>query len=399
MSPSKKDILVIGAGMAGASVAAQCADTASVVLLEREVQPGYHSTGRSAAAFIPSYGCENPVLKGLTHCSYDFLHEPPAEFSPASFLQRRGLLTLQNAGDQAVAEAECAALKSLGISAQLTAPSMVRAKVPLVRDSYDKAGWYEPDVYDIDVHALHQAYLKQVRQRGGQLVGGVDIRHIAFRDGCWELSTSRGEFIAARIVNAAGAWADELAQLAGVEPLGLRALRRTAILLEPPEACDVSSWPLILSHTESFYIKPEAGLILVSPADESPSPPCDAQPEQIDIARAVAFAQQALKMDVRRVSHSWAGLRCFVADRTPVIGYAAEPAGFFWLVGQGGHGIQTAPAAARLAAALLLDEQTPLDLRQAGISADLVAPGRLAVAGSASAQLRKGQRISHRDRL
>ncbi len=378
MGLTKTDVLVIGAGMSGASVAEQCAEMASVVVLEREAQPGYHATGRSAAALIPSYGRENTVLRGLTQNSYRFSHNPPADFSPVSFLHRRGLLTLQNSGNHAVAEAECAMLLSLGISAQLTDSNSVRGQLPMVSDDYLEAGWYEPDVHDIDVHTLHQAYLKQLRRRGGQLFTGTDIQSITFRKGCWELSTSRGQFLAARIVKAVGAWADEVAKLAGFALVGIQALRRTAILLGPPAECDVSRWLLTLSHTESFYFMPESGHILVSPADESPSPPCDAQPEQIDIACAVAFAQQALMIDVRRVSHSWVGLRCFVADRTPVIGPVAEHTGFFWLVGQGGHGIQIAPAAARLAAALVLDEETPPGLLQAGISNSLVAPARLA---------------------
>jgi D-arginine dehydrogenase len=274
----------------------------------------------------------------------------------------------------------------MGIDARLTDPARVRALLPIVKHEYVEAGWFEPDVYDIDVNALHQGYLRQFRAQGGQYVGGAGISTITFRDGYWEVQSTRGLFKAGCIVNAAGAWADEVARLAGMVPLKLQPMRRTAVLLEAPPGCDVKRWPLTVAHAESFYLKPDAGLIMVSPGDEHHSQPCDARPEEIDVACAVECARRALDFDVRRVSHSWAGLRCFVSDRTPVIGYASDHDRFFWLAGQGGHGIQIAPAAANLAASLLLGEKLPRHLQRAGISADLLSPARLAGVMATAAQ-------------
>ena len=371
------DIIIIGAGMAGASVAAEVSGAARVLLLEREEQPGFHSTGRSAAAFIPSYGCDNPSLRLLTNHSLSFLQEPPENFRIPTLLHPRGLLTLCPPGQESLAEAELERL-------QQTIPGIVRAdsdfireKIPLIRDEYLAAGSYEPDVFDMDVHALHEGYLRTFRHHGGRLVNRANITGLERSGDVWRVETPEASYSAPLLVNAAGAWADEIAALAGISAIGLTPLRRTAVLLDPPAGCDVSGWPLVLASDGSFYLKPDAGLILASPADEHPSPPCDAQAEELDIAYAVHYAQEALQLEVRQVKHSWAGLRNFVADRTPVIGFAPDAEGFFWLAGQGGHGIQTAPAAARLAASLLLDNGIPADLAQAGFDPAWVSPRRL----------------------
>ena len=371
------DIIIIGAGMAGASVAAEVSGGARVLLLEREEQPGYHSTGRSAAAFIPSYGYDNPSLRALTNCSLDFLMDPPEIFQTKALLHRRGLLSLCPPGETAAVEQELAHLQE-GI------PNIVRVDhddikrhLPIAKDDYAVAGWYEPDVFDMDVHALHEGYLRTLRQQGGRLVNKVDITALERRAGAWCVETPEASYSAPLLVNAAGAWADEVAGLAGIDGIGLMPLRRTAVLLDPPAGCDVSGWPLVMASDGSFYLKPDAGLILASPADEHPSQACDAQPEELDIAYAVHFAQEALQLEVRSVKHSWAGLRNFVADRTPVIGFAPNSEGFFWLAGQGGHGIQTAPAAARLAASLLLHNEMPADLQRAGFDPGWVSPRRL----------------------
>lgn len=371
------DIIIIGAGMAGASIAGELSGRARVLLLEREEQPGYHSTGRSAAAFIPSYGCENPSLRLLTNQSLSFLLQPPELFQISTLLHRRGLLTLCPPGQEAAAQVEFEHLQQTIPGVKRADPEFIRERIPLIRDEYLAGGWYEPDVFDIDVHALHEGYLRTVRHHGGRLVNRANITGLRRRDDVWCVDTPEASYSAPLLVNAAGAWADEVAALAGIKGIGLRPLRRTAVLLDPPAGCDVSGWPLVLASDGSFYLKPDAGLILASPADEHPSSPCDAQPEELDIAYAVHYAQQALQLEVRQVKHSWAGLRNFVADRTPVIGFAPDADGFFWLVGQGGHGIQTAPASARLAAELLLHNRIPSDLEQAGFDPAWVSPRRL----------------------
>jgi len=363
--------------MAGASIAGELSGQARVLLLEREEQPGYHSTGRSAAAFIPSYGYDNPSLRLLTNCSLSFLQQPPDIFQIPSILHPRGLLTLAPPGQEAAAETEFEHLRRAIPGLVRADPDFIRGKIPLVRDEYLAAGWYEPDVFDMDVHALHEGYLRTLRQHGGRLVNRAAINTIQRSGDQWQVVTTEAAYSAPLLVNAAGAWADEVAALSGVKGIGLMPLRRTAVLLDPPAGCDVSGWPLVLASDGSFYLKPDAGLILASPADEHPSQACDAQPEELDIAYAVHYAQQALQLEVRQVKHSWAGLRNFVADRSPVIGAAADVDGFFWLAGQGGHGIQTAPAAARLAAGLLLHNRIPDDLEQAGFDPAWVSPRRL----------------------
>jgi D-arginine dehydrogenase len=372
------DIIIIGAGMAGASVARELSGQARVLLLEREQQPGYHSTGRSAAAFIPSYGADNPALRLLTNHSLDVMLEPPAELGCGELLRRRGLLTLCTPDDASELEREYARHLAAVPSLLLADSDFIRMQVPLVTDDYAQGGWFEQDVYDIDVHALHEGYLRDLRRRGGQTVNAVDIQNISREKDLWHIATADATYCAPVLVNAAGAWADQIAALAGVQTIGLAPLRRTAVLLDPPAGCDVSAWPVVMASDGSFYFKPDAGLILVSPADEHPSAPCDAQPEELDIAYAVHFAQQALQLEVRQVKHSWAGLRNFAPDRTPVIGFAADSEGFFWLAGQGGHGIQTAPAAAKLAASLLLQRGLPADLEDAGFDLGWVSPLRLA---------------------
>ncbi len=371
------DVIVIGAGMAGASVAAELAPSARVLVLEREEQPGYHSTGRSAAAYIPSYGFDNPSLRFLTECSLNFLTEPPADFQVEALLHRRGLLSVCPPHCAVPVETELEKLQ-VGIpNIVKVGREVIRQHVPIINDEYSKSGWFEPDVFDMDVHALHLGYLRALKQAGGQLVSNCTISALTRDHGVWTVSTDSASYSAPVVVNAAGAWADELAALAGVDRLGLMPLRRTAVLLDPPVGCDVSAWPLVMAADGSFYLKPDAGLILASPADENPSLACDAQPEELDIAYAVDYAQKALNLDVKQVRHRWAGLRTFARDRTPVIGFDSRVAGFFWLAGQGGHGIQIAPAAARLAASLISENQVPPDLAAAGFKREFVAPDRL----------------------
>lgn len=363
--------------MAGASVAAEASSGARVLLLEREEQPGYHSTGRSAAAYIPSYGYDNASLRLLTQHSLSFLLKPTEIFQIPTLLHQRGLLTLRPPEVESPVELEQAHLQAAIPGLVRVDGDFVRRSIPLITDEYATAGWYERDVYDMDVHALHEGYLRTLRQQGGRLTSKVNITALERRDEQWCVATPEANYCAPTLVNAAGAWADDIAAMAGVAGIGLKPLRRTAVLLQPPAGCDVSGWPMVLASDESFYLKPDAGLILASPADEHPSQACDAQPEEIDIAYAVHFAQEALQLEVRHVNHSWAGLRSFVADRTPVVGFSPDTEGFFWVAGQGGHGIQTAPATARLAASLLLKQDMPDDLAQAGFDPAWVSPARL----------------------
>lgn len=381
------DVAVIGGGIAGAAVACELASDFRVAVLERESQPGYHTTGRSAALFTETYG--HPVKRALSRASRPFLLDPPAGFTPTPLVSPRGTLLAATASQvaklQRVAD-ECAAL--IGNLAWLSGDE-VRARVPCFDPAQIAAGLLEPDAMDIDVHALLQGYLRQCAARGGRLVNNAEVRALRFEAGAWRIDTPAGEFRAQRIVNAAGAWADQVGALAGARPIGLVPRRRTAITFDPPAAMRVADWPAVIDVDEQWYFKPDAGRLLASPADETPSPPCDAQPDEYDIALAVDRLTRATTLVVPRIAARWAGLRSFVADTLMVVGFDAQAPGFFWLAGQGGHGIQTAPALSRLAAALLGARAVPPDLAALGIDASTLAPGRPAL-GAAARWLNRG---------
>lgn len=372
------DVVVIGAGIAGASVAHELAADRRVLLLETEPQPGYHSTGRSAAVYVPAYEFHNQSLLALTRASRNELDTPSAEFHAGSLLHRRGLLYVANHEQRAGLEASYQMLKSEFPAVEWVDPGFINRALPNLAQEYTAAAIFDPDAADIDVHGLHQAYLRGFRRRGGQITVNAEALAIRRHRNSWHVMAAGQEWSAPVLVNAAGAWADHVAELAGVARIGIQALRRTAVLLDPPPGAAVERWPIAAEFTGKFYFKPDAGLLMVSPADETPSPPCDARPEELDVAYATHFLEQALGMQVEHIRSSWAGLRSFVADRTPVVGYAGDANGFFWLAGLGGHGIQTAPATARLAAALVRGESPPADLQELGFNVELVLPNRLA---------------------
>ncbi|HEX5639970.1 MAG TPA: FAD-dependent oxidoreductase [Burkholderiaceae bacterium] len=377
MAPADRvDIVVIGAGIAGASIAAELAASFRVLLLERESQPGYHTTGRSAALFTETYG--SAVKRALSHASKPFLQRPPEGFTTVPLLAPRGTLLAATASQLAklrqVAD-ECAAL--VGNLAWLSGDE-VRARVPAFGEEQIAAGLLEPDAMDIDVHAMHHGYLRLLVARGGRLLNRAEVLALQNLAGEWQVTTSAGEFRAERVVNAAGAWAGEIGRLAGTRPIGLVPKRRTAITFDPPPGMAIGGWPAVIDIDEQWYFKPDAGRLMASPADETPSTPCDAQPEEYDIAVLVDRLTRATTLQVPRIVSRWAGLRSFVVDKLLVVGFDPQVPGFFWLAGQGGHGIQTAPAVARLAAALFSDLPVPPDLAELGIDASTLAPGRLA---------------------
>ena len=367
------DVAVVGAGMAGASAAAEIARTRRVVLLERESQPGYHSTGRSAALFSETYG--NAVVRALSRASREFLYAPPDGFVEHPLVRTRGSLHVAR-NDQIAALNAFFALPDVAANARFVDANEARRICPLLRDGYAAAAILEPDAADVDVHALHQGYLRQFRARGGVLVTDAGVTALQRASAKWIVRTAAGEFEAPIVVNAAGAWADEFATLAGLDPLGITPNRRTALLVDAPAGIDVDSLPNTIDVEEQFYFKPDAGKLFLSPADETPSLPCDAQPDEMDIAIAIDRVQQAAAIDVRHVRRKWAGLRSFAPDRSPVIGYDERTKGFFWLAGQGGYGIQTAPAASLLAAALVSEGRVPDALAAFGVDEALVSPNR-----------------------
>jgi D-arginine dehydrogenase len=248
---------------------------------------------------------------------------------------------------------------------------------PALNPDYIAAAIYEPAARDIDVHALHGGYLRALRQRGGRLVTGAGVQALSRDGGTWVAGTRAGNFAAPIVVNAAGAWCDEVAGLAGVRPCGLVPKRRTVFTFDAPDGLDISAWPATIDIDEQFFFKPDAGRILGSPADETPSLPCDAQPEVLDVALGIDRIEKATNLTVRRLVNKWAGLRSFVADKTPVVGMDTQADGFFWLAGQGGYGIQTSPALSRAVAALITTGDLPAELTARGLDKAMLAPARL----------------------
>lgn len=362
------DIAVIGAGMAGASLAAELAPHARVLLLEAEDTAGYHATGRSAAFWEECYG--GPGVVPLTRASGAYLAEH-------GFLTPRGALYIGRAEDAAAMADFRASYQGTGVRIERLAPAALGDIVPQIRPEWSEA-LYQPACADIDVAGLHQHYLAEARRQGVTIAVRARVTGLARADGVWTITDERGEtWRAATIVNAAGAWADEIARLAGVRPVGIAPFRRTvAVLRVDPQA--PADLPLVLDINGGFYFKPDAGRLWLSPHDEIPSEPCDAAPEELDVAIAIDRFQQVTDWRIAAVERRWAGLRSFAPDRMPVYGYAPEAQGFFWFAGQGGFGIQTAPAAARLGAQLLLDMAA--DAMTAGIDAAAYGPARFAAA-------------------
>ncbi|MEA3038161.1 MAG: D-arginine dehydrogenase, partial [Sphingomonadales bacterium] len=344
------DVVIVGAGIAGAGLAAEIAGEASVLVIEAEDQPGYHATGRSAAFWSESYG--GPFIQPLTSTSREFLE------GEGLLRERRGL-HLADAGGEPGLDAMRV---ELGGSVELVdvRREAIERLVPGVRPGWDRA-LLEPTCKDIDVAALHALCLARARRAGARIVTNARLTAAERRDGRWRLETSAGEMKAGTLVDAAGAWADEVARIAGVRPLGIRPYRRTVVQLrvDPPAPADL---PLVIDVSGRFYFKPEAGgRIWLSPHDETPCDPGDCAPEEIDVALAIDRLEQVVDWKVLRVERAWAGLRSFAPDRLPVYGFDPAAEGFFWCAGQGGFGIQTAPAASRLAAALLVARTPEID--------------------------------------
>jgi D-arginine dehydrogenase len=378
MSMTTVDIIVLGAGMAGASIAAELAPHRRVAILEVEDQPGRHATGRSAAMFFESYG--NATVRALTRCSRAFLQAPPPGFAQVPLMTPRAAMFV--AGPERIGALQAlldAAAGTPGARRLGTAEAL--ARVPILRGERVAGAVLDETGCDMDVAAIHQGYLRQARQAGAQLVldgGEVTLAHHA---GLWQVSSRAGMLAAPVIVNATGAWAEEVARQAGVAPVGLQPMRRTALLLPLPEAIDARAWPLTIDIDETLYFKPDAGHLLLSPANEDPMPACDVAPEEIDIAVAVDRFEALTTLPVQRIVRRWAGLRSFVADRSPVAGFDARAEGFFWLAGQGGYGIQMAPALARAAAALVLGRPLPQDIEAQDVTPGDLSPARAALQG------------------
>jgi len=374
MSHETADFIVIGAGIGGASTAYWLSRQARVIILERETQPGYHSTGRSAALFMESYGPEQ--VRALSRASIDFFNAPPEGFCDHPLLTPRGAFMFAAPGQEAELAAHEAAVRATSSAFERMDAQQALEFLPVLRPGYVIGGVLEKDAADIDVDALLQGFLRGTRQRGGRTVYDAGVTSMRRVDGVWEVETAQGSYRAPVVVNAAGAWADAIAVLAGADPVGLVPKRRSAFIFAPPEGMPCAHWPLFLDVQQSFYIKPDAGMLLGSPCNADPAPPHDVQAEELDIAIAIDNIERFTTLTIRRPSHVWAGLRSFVADGELVGGHDPRLPGFFWAAAQGGYGIQTAPAAGRYFAASLLGEGAGEQLSSFGFDPARISPAR-----------------------
>ncbi|WP_420413812.1 NAD(P)/FAD-dependent oxidoreductase [Roseibium sp.] len=356
----RSDFLIIGGGIAGAGAAARLAPDASVTLLEMEDAPGRHATGRSAAIFIRNYG--NATLRALNATSEPVL-DCPDGLSDQSLLSARGEMLVATEDEL---DAFYTYLEGAEGMEVLSADEAV-GLFPLLRKEKIAAVAIERAAKDIDVDRLLQGFLRLAKQHGAKIETCAPAETIQRRDGLWCVTTPAETYEAPILINAAGAWADVVAERAGVTKVGLQPMRRSAAIVPPPDGLDVTSWPLVASAAETWYAKPDAGKFMVSPADEDPVEPHDAWADDMVLAEGLHRFEQMMNMEVARVEHSWAGLRSFVKDRTPAVGFASDADGFFWLAGQGGYGVQTAPALSQLVADLCLHRKSdlPLDVVQA----------------------------------
>jgi D-arginine dehydrogenase len=368
------DFIVIGAGASGASAAAHLAPLGTVQLLEAEQQPGYHSTGRSAALWTPHYG--NAPVRRLIAGSAAFLNEPPDGFADHPLLTPRGAMTVADATSVDALADTVAELDNHPRLERLDGDEAVR-RVPILRRDVVVAGLYDPDVADMDVNAIHRGFLRMASKAGARLQCDARVDAIARDGGVWLVAAGGDRFEAPVVVNAAGAWADEIGQMAGLAPIGLTPMRRTAIIVDGPDGIDAQGWPAVDRAAIESYFKPDAGKLMMSPGDETPVPPQDVQPDDFDVAVVIDWFETVTTLPVRQVRHRWAGLRSFVADRAPVVGFDEGGDGFFWLAGQGGYGIMLAPVLGRVTASLIATGALPADLAPGGLDAADLAPARL----------------------
>lgn len=373
--PASSDIIIIGAGIAGASIGHWLAQHARVVILEREPHPGYHSTGRSAALFMESYG--TPQVRALTRASRAFLQSPPSGFADCPILSARGALVVGTLGEEAALKAHWDTLKAFSDNGARLSAAQTCERLPVLRRDRLIGGVYEPDAADIDVNTLHQAFLRSVRRQGGSIITRADVTGITRGGNRWEVRTNAGSFEAPIIVNAAGAWADRVGDLAGARRIGLQPKRRSAFVFALPAGLDHQHWPATIGANEDWYIKPDAGQVLGSPANADPVEPHDVQPEVLDIAIAIDRIQTMTTLSINRPLRTWAGLRSFVDDGDLVGGWDPDVAGFFWLAAQGGYGIQTSAAMGEACASLALGHRIPDHLAAFGLTEDMLSPGRI----------------------
>lgn len=373
---SQADFIIIGGGIAGASTGFWLSQHGRVIVLERESHPAYHSTGRSAALYTAAYG--TPQVRALTQASRDFFDTPPSGFCEHPLLTPRGEMTVDFTGDPDELNRQYQSAKSTVPEMQLLGVDEACALVPILRREKVHGAIYDPTASDIDTDALHQGYLRGIRRNKGEVHTDCEVQSLSRdADGVWQVQTNQQVFSAPIIINAAGAWADKIGELAGAQPLGLQPKRRAAFIFAGPEGVDIHHWPMLVSLDESFYMKPDAGMFLGSPANADPVEPHDVQPEELDIAMGIYQIEEATTLTIRRPTRTWAGLRSFVSDGDLLSGFDPQVPGLYWVAAQGGYGIQTSPAMGQASAALVRGEELPEQLTRFGLSTEMLSPARL----------------------
>ncbi|MFO1172185.1 MAG: FAD-binding oxidoreductase [Hyphomicrobiaceae bacterium] len=369
------DIIVIGAGIAGASVAAELArEGAKVVLLEREDQPGYHSTGRSAALYIETYGPEQ--IRRLTRAGREWFLNPPAGLTETPLMTPSGVILLGYEGEADLLKGAVSEAELTGSKVDVLSPEECIKRAPILKRDRLIGGVFDASALAMDASGIHQARLKQLKRHGGSLVCKAEVTGLKHGQGKWTVTTKAGDFTAPTVVNAAGAWADVVAGMAGVKKVGLTPKRRTGVIVPLPAGQSPVGWPCVGDIKSTWYFKPEGGKLMVSPADETPVEPQDIQPDEMDVALAIDRFMQATTVNVKRPERTWAGLRSFVADKELVVGFAPDADGFFWLAAQGGYGIQSSAGVSVLASALVQKKPMPKALEPFGVKPEAMAPDR-----------------------
>ena len=376
MTPRTADCIVIGAGIAGAAAGFFLAPHLKVLLVEQEAQPGFHSTGRSAALFMESYG--TPQVRALTLASRAFFEAPPEGFSEHPVLGDRGAMMVATHGQEVPLQEHWEVLRALSPRGRLIDAAAACELVPALRRELLLGAVHEPDAMDMDVHAIHPGFLRGIRRAGGALLAEAPVSSLRREGNVWQVLAGTHALEAPLVVNAAGAWADVVGRLAGARPIGLQPKRRSAFIFAPPAGIESAAWPMTAGVDEDWYIKPDAGMLLGSPANADPVEPHDVQPEELDIATAIDRIERMTTLTIRRPTRTWAGLRSFVADGDLVGGADPELPGFFWSAAQGGYGIQTSPAMGQSVAALVRGEPIPAHVAGFGLTSAMLSPSRLA---------------------
>lgn len=363
------DIIIIGGGIAGMSAAAELSRDHKVCVLEREAAAGYHATGRSAATFVPTYG--PPAFQALARNSEAFFTSADEQFWPAPLLSPRGEVMLIAPGEEShIAEGEALGLAHMPLAE-------LHRRVPMLRPGALVAAMIDENARDIDVDLLLQGYAKLLRSRGGEIVYNAQVSGFTRHYGAWQVQTTAGDtYSTGLIVNAAGAWASEIGRLAKAQDITITPKRRSAMLLDLPAGTALENWPLCFGAGETFYFKPMGGRLMLSPADATPVEPHDAWADDMALAEAVEKFQQVMDFEVTHAGQTWGGLRSFSDDGNPVAGFDEVQDNFIWLAGQGGYGIQSAPALAHMVFLYVNNSLRLTENPCAGLDVNAISPAR-----------------------